>query len=165
ADAPRLRALVERQPGVVRTAESATAIQYRLPRQPMGEAVVPPSTVVKVASAQASCPPARVLADGAFDEVWVCEPQIGTESITLQLGRAAAMDAVRLTLGRPVAFPRALVVETSMDGESWVPALRGDVLAAFIRGAQASPTRPVILLPFEPRQAGFVRLRQTAADS
>jgi hypothetical protein len=163
ADAPRLRALVERQPGVVRTAESATAVQYRLPRR--DEPVVPRSTVVKVASARASCPPARVLADGAFDEMWVCEPQMGTESITLQLGRSAAMDAVRLTLGLPVAFPRALAVETSMDGESWVPARRGDVVDAFIRGALASPTRPVLVLPFEPREAGFVRLRQTGADS
>ena len=134
ADAPRLRALVERQPGAVRTAESATATQYRLPRLLAGEPVVPAATVLKVASAQASCPPARVLADGAFDEMWICEPQMGTESITLQLEKAAAMDAVRLTLGYPVAFPRELAVETSMDGKSWVPARRGDVLDAFIPG-------------------------------
>jgi hypothetical protein len=106
-----------------------------------------------------------VLADGAFDEMWVCEPQMGTESITLELDRSAAMDAVRLTLGLPAAFPRALAVETSTDGESWVPARRGDVVDAFIRGALASPTRPVLVLPFEPREAGFVRLRQTGADS
>jgi hypothetical protein len=105
-----------------------------------------------------------VLADGVFDKMWICEPQMGTESITLQLEKAAATAAIRLTLGYPVAFPRALAVETSMDGESWVPARRGDVVDPFIRGALAFPTRPVILLPFEPREAGFVRLRQTGSD-
>lgn len=164
ADAPRLRALVERQPGVVRTAESPTATQYRLPRWSESGPAVPEGTAVDVAAAHASCPPARVLVDGAFDEMWLCEPQMGTESITLELRRPVALGAVRLTLGRPVAFPRALVVETSMDGESWVQARRGDVLEAFITAALASPTRPVIVLPFEPRNAAFVRLRQIGSD-
>jgi len=165
ADAPRLRDLVERQPGAVRTAESATATQYRLPRLVPGAPAVPAaSRVVKVTSAQASCPQARVLGDGAFEEMWTCEPQMGTESITLQLATPAMLDAVRLTLGYPTAFPRALVVETSLDGQSWEPAFRGDVLAQFIRAALASPTRPVILLPFESREAAVVRLRQTGSD-
>jgi hypothetical protein len=165
ADAPRLRAVVERQPGVVRTAESVTATQYRLPRLPGGEPEVPRGRVVEVASAKASCPPARVLADRAFDEIWICEPQMGTESVTLELGKPAAIDGVRLTLGRPGSFPRMLVMETSVDGESWSPAWRGDVVDAFIRGAQASPTRPVIALPFAPREARLVRLRQVGADA
>jgi hypothetical protein len=164
ADAPRLRALVERQPGVERTAESATATQYRLPAFSGGVPAVPAATVVGVKSAQASCPPARVLADGVFDEVWLCEPQMGTESITFELQQAAAVDGVRLTLGRPVAFPRELTVETSLDGRTWVSARQGDVVDAFVRAAVASPTRPVIVLPFPARQAGYVRLRQTGAD-
>ena len=164
ADAPRLRALVERQPGAVRPAQSATATQYRLPRITGGEPTELAGTVVGVKSAQASCPPARVLVDRAFDEVWLCEPQMGTESITFELQQTAAVDGVRLTLGRPVAFPRALTVETSVDGSTWVSAREGDVVDAFVQAALASPTRPVIVLPFAARDAGFVRLRQTGAD-
>jgi hypothetical protein len=164
ADAPRLRALVERQPGVERIAQSATATQYRLPAFPGGAPAAAAMTVASVKSAQASCPPARVLADGAFDEVWLCEPQMGTESITFELQQPAAVEGVRLTLGRPVAFPRELAVETSLDGRTWVPARHGDVVDAFVRAAVASPTRPVIVLTFPARPAGFVRLRQTGAD-
>ncbi len=164
ADAPRLRALVERQPGVERTGQSATATQYRLPRLTSGEPPEPAGTVVGVKSAQASCPPARILADRLFEEVWICEPQMGTESITFELQQAWAVDGVRLTLGRPVAFPRALTIETSLDGNTWMPAREGEVVDAFVRAALASPTRPVIVLPFAARDARFVRLRQTGAD-
>ena len=100
ANAPRLRALVERQPGVVRTSQSATATQYRLAALHVGTAGAAGRWWAK--SAQASCPPARVLST-CFDEIWICEPQMGTESITFELG-GRAVKGVRLTLGRRWRF-------------------------------------------------------------
>jgi len=57
------------------------------------------------------------------------------------------------------------VVETSLDGETWDPARTGDVITATIEGALADPLRAPATLPFTPRRARYVRLRQTEKDT
>jgi F5/8 type C domain len=162
-DAPRLQALVERQPGVVTTGRSAEARQYRLPQQaPTSHA--PFGDARPVTRATSSCPPAPILVDGGLDDIWTCSPQLGNESITLTLGGPVEVAGVRLTLGRIVEFPRQLVVETSLDGAGWDTARSGDVVSEFIRAAHARPTQPSIDVPFPPRVAAFVRLRQVGQD-
>jgi hypothetical protein len=63
-----------------------------------------------------------------------------------------------------VEFPRQLLVETSLDGATWVPARRGDIVAEFIRAAHAAPTLPVVEVAIEPAEARAVRLRQVGRD-
>jgi hypothetical protein len=162
-DAPRLQALVERQPGVVKTGRSVVARQYRLPKRvPMSHA--PLGDVRPVTRATSSCPPAPILVDGSLDVIWTCAPQLGNEIITLTLGAAREVAGVRMTLGRIVEFPRQLVIETSLDGAGWDTARSGDVVSEFIEAAHARPTQPVIDVPFPSRVAAFVRLRQVGKD-
>jgi hypothetical protein len=89
---------------------------------------------------------------------------MGNETITMALRASAEVAGVRLILGRPVEFPRQLLIETSPDGESWTEARRGDVVPEFIQAADANPLQPAIEVSFEPRPAAFVRLRQVGQD-
>jgi len=163
ADAPRMREVVERQPGAVRTASSASATQYLVPSRSRTVAV-PRGTVAKVVRVSSSCPPAEVLSDGDLEAIWTCAPQDGSETITLTLASAVRLSGLRLTQGRPVEFPRQLLIETSLDGAAWTAARRGDVVPEFVRAALAAPTLPVLELAIEPQEARFVRLRQVGHD-
>ncbi len=58
-------------------------------------------------------------------------------------------------------FPRVLVVETSLDGQAWEAAWDGDVIAPTIEGSLAEPLLAPATIPFSPRRARYVRLRQT----
>jgi hypothetical protein len=163
ADAPRMREMVERQQGVRMTGTSAAATQYVLPSRSR-TVPMPRGSPAPVVEAKSSCPPAGILADQRIDEVWTCAPQEGTETITLTLATAVRVTGLRMTQGRPVEFPRQLLVETSLDGNTWVPSRRGDIVPEFIRAAQAAPTLPVIDLAVEPTEARAVRLRQVGRD-
>ena len=75
------------------------------------------------------------------------------------------MAAIRYTMGESYReFPRVLVVETSVDGETWEPAWDGNVVAATIECALIDPLRAPATVPFARRPARYVRLRQTGAD-
>lgn len=163
ADAPHMREVVERQPGAVRTASSGSAMQYLVPSRSRTVAV-PRGTVAKVVSVSSSCPPAQVLSDRNLSAIWTCAPQDGSETITLTLATAMRMSGLRLTQGRPAEFPRQLLIETSLDGATWMAARQGDVVPEFIRAALAAPTLPVLELAIEPRDARLVRLRQVGHD-
>jgi hypothetical protein len=163
ADAPRLAAFVERQPGVLLSGRSEAAVQYRLPKL-VTAAAVPAGEVLRIATATSSCPPADVLVDRRVADVWTCEPQIGRETITLTLAGVAGVAAVRLTQGRPVEFPRLIRVETSLDGEAWTGVYEGDVVGPFMTGALAAPVRPVLVVPLRPTNARVVRIRQVGND-
>jgi hypothetical protein len=163
ADAPRMRQVVERVPGARITGTSATATQYIVPSRSRTVAV-PRGTPAPVAQVTSSCPPASLLADRSRDEVWTCAPQDGTETITLTLESPTRVTGLRLTQGRPVEFPRQLLIETSIDGASWTRARRGDIVPEFIRAALASPTLPVVDVAIEPVEARVVRLRQVGHD-
>lgn len=163
ADAPRMRQVVERVPGVRMTAMSATATQYIVPSRSRTVAI-PRGTPAAVAQVTSTCPPANLLADRRLDEVWTCAPQDGTETITLTLEAATRITGIRLTQGRPVEFPRLLLIETSIDGALWTQARRRDIVPEFVRAALASPTRPVVDVAIEPVEARIVRLRQVGHD-
>ena len=60
ADAPRMRELVARQPGVRTTGTSATATQYLVPSRSRTVAM-PRGTPAPVAEVRSSCPPANIL--------------------------------------------------------------------------------------------------------
>jgi F5/8 type C domain-containing protein len=96
---------------------------------------------------------------------WYCGTQNGEEALTADLGEAMTVGAVRHGLGPYAAdFPRELVIDTSIDGASWQPAWRGNVVARVIFAAFEEPRWPVMVLSFAPRSARYVRLRQVAQD-
>ena len=70
ADAPRMREIVERQPGVRTTGKSATATQYVVPSRSRTVAM-PRGAPAPVAEARSSCPPANILADQSLEEIWI----------------------------------------------------------------------------------------------
>jgi len=169
SDQPRLRALVERQPGAVCVGDRNGILQYRLPRQAVratAQAIGVPRRIVSVTS---SCPgaPAAAAIDGRLDTGWVCGPQAGVEWFQADLGTPADnVAAVRYVLGQSYRdFPRALVIETSLDGQVWDAAWNGDVIAATIEGSLIDPLNAPATIPFSPRQARFIRLRQTGKDA
>jgi hypothetical protein len=86
--------------------------------------------------------------------------------MTIDLGSTTSVGVLVHGLG-PFAedFPRRLIVDTSVDGRSWETAwdkpLGGPVLAAWINDRK----RMRVVLPFTPRPARFIRLRQVGRDA
>ncbi|HEV8394527.1 MAG TPA: discoidin domain-containing protein [Vicinamibacterales bacterium] len=166
-DQTRLMNLVERQPGAVCVAERGGTRQYKLPRQPGAAAAYAIVAELPFAAATGSCPGAASAIDGDPGTRWVCGPQNGGEWFIADLGAPAdRVAAVRYTMGEWYGeFPRDLVIETSVDGEAWEPAWDGDVIAPTIEGSLADPLMAPTTLPFAPRRARYVRLRQTGKDA
>jgi hypothetical protein len=165
-DQPRLVALVERQPGAVSVAERPGTRQYRLPRQSKPAAAPAIEAAVRIARVTASCPAAAAAIDGNAATRWVCSQQWGAEWFAADLGAEIdRVSAVRYTMGESYReFPRQLVVETSLDGDTWEPAWDGDVIAPTIDGALLDPLMAPTTVRFAPRRARHVRLRQTGKD-
>ena len=166
-DQPRLMSLVERQPGAVMVAEANGARQYRLPRRAAPAHPHSITAPVRIVRATASCATPEAAIDGTLVTRWVCGPQSGKEWFIADLGAVSdRVSAIRYTLGESYReFPRVLVVETSLDGRTWEPAWDRDVLAATIGGALLDPLAAPATVPFAPRPARYVRLRQTGKDN
>jgi hypothetical protein len=167
-EAPRLKSLIEQQPGVMVTARSAQATQYLLPRRNDVPNVERGGARVPVQSATASCSHAiaHYAIDGNDDTRWDCGPQRPNEEITFDLGRASSVATVVHRLGIYTGnFPRHLVIETSLDDSSWTPAWDGSVRGLLIAQALERPGATIeFAIPIAPRSARYVRLRQTSSD-
>jgi hypothetical protein len=165
----RLRDLVERQPGVQLMGDRDGLRQYRLPRRDTRSPEIAGARRLPIATATSPCAPhtARLAVDGRLDTRWVCGPQTGHEAFVIDLGGPKDdVGAVRYALGEFFAdFPRVLAIDTSLDGDAWMPArTAGDVIAETIEGALADPLRATAVLRFTPRPARYVRLRQEGKD-
>ena len=165
-DQPRLIALVERQPGAVCIAERQGTREYRLPKRTDRAPSDTIAATPRIVGASASCPSAGAAIDGNPATRWVCGPQRGSEWFAADLGAVVdSVSAVRYTMGASYReFPRVLVVETSVDGATWEPAWDGDVIAPTIEGSLLDPLMAPTTVPFAPRPARYVRLRQTGKD-
>ncbi len=165
-EAGRLRQLVERQPGAVRVSRAGTTTIYRLPRRDAGP--LPALGEGRpIAAVRSECEPGMtgLATDGDPETRWYCGPQAGAEVLNVDLGGETVVGAVRLGLGRFVAeFPRALTIETSLDGQAWQPASQGPVAGAVIEAGLVEPRYPAPVIGFSPRPARFVRLRQTGVS-
>jgi len=137
-----------------------------LPRQPRAAPAHAIGTALRITRASGSCPGAASAIDGDPGTRWVCGPQNGGEWFIADLGAPAdRVGAVRYTMGQWYGeFPRYLVIETSVDGEAWEPAWDADVIAPTIEGSLGDPLTAPTTLPFAPRRARYVRLRQTGKD-
>lgn len=164
-NAPRLRALVERQ-GATLIEHGAGFAHYRLTQHPAPVPVVLGERR-SIASVSASCMLELLGAttDGDPRTRWQCGPQVADQHVIIDFGTVATVGAVIPALGAfATDFPRRLIVETSVDGSTWMGAWDGPVLAETIAAGLTDPPRVPVTVAFERRAARFVRLRQTGRD-
>ena len=103
------------------------------------------------------------MTDGDPQTGWRSDgPQTGGEEVVIDLGRRVAVSGVCLWLGtRTNEFPRALTIELSEEGATWVPAWTGRGAAAAFDAALSNPLQTRAVIAFAPSTARFIRLRQT----
>jgi hypothetical protein len=160
-----LKSFVERQPGAIVTATGPTATQYRLPRRSEAAALSVQSESrgarVPIASVESPCMPGELslLEDGDEASRWAC-PSRTHQQVTIDTGQVQQVGAVLYGLG-PYHWEYAtqLSIETSVDGETWIPARSGSVLGDVIRAGLLRPQSIRAMVPFAPRPARFLRVR------
>lgn len=88
-------------------------------------------------------------------------PQKGGERLLLTLSEAATLDALVITHG-PYrgGFARRLVVETSLDGNTWTNHFGGRMLPLLVGGVMDDPQLGRVRIDLHRAQARFVRLSQ-----
>jgi hypothetical protein len=95
----------------------------------------------------------------------VCGPELKEQQLTIDLGRVQSTGAVLHDEGAAAGdFPKRLVIETSEDGMSWVPAWSGNAWGPAIRAAMQDPKSFHLWFVFEPRPARYVRLTHPPED-
>jgi hypothetical protein len=103
----------------------------------------------------------RSVTDDDWSTMWTTvRPQREGDSLTLDLGDGASPCALEVAVGEfTPAYPRSVVVESSVDGHDWtmVAHVRTSVLA--IRAALADPTRATFAIPLTVRPARLLRIR------
>jgi hypothetical protein len=166
-DAPRVRALIEQQPGVTRVADNNAVTVYRLParhgdamRRPAGQKLQP-----RELRSQCSSELLPKVIDTDVTSIWQCALWDERQALTIDLGDVQTVGSVVNDLGAfSYLFPAALAVETSEDGVMWNPAWSGTVLERTILAAMADPKRLRIVVDFAPRQARYIRMRAASGD-
>jgi hypothetical protein len=165
--APRLIALVERQSGVQVVTELENAIHYRLPRRGRADDGRTAGMRLPIARVSSGCVPALLsnALDGDRKSRWTCGPTSSEQTIEIDLGTAETIGAVVNAIGPyDDQFPPRLVVETSLDRETWSAAWDGSLVAQAIRGGMDEPKSMRIVIPFTPRRARYVRVRHPAGE-
>jgi hypothetical protein len=87
------------------------------------------------------------------------------DSMTVDLGQPRTVHGVETLIGGFVAdFPRRLSIETSLDGQAWAEAWRGETAIIALSAALDDPRNVPLPFPFEPRSARYLRFTQMGAD-
>jgi hypothetical protein len=165
-NAHALLELVNRQEGTRLIATSPGMRQYRIPRQRHASRLAG-GAKLPIAEVSASCATGllRFVNDGDPATRWQCGPQMPGQTLTADLGRVVQIGTVVPGLG---VFwtdqPRHLLMETSVDGSRWELAWDGDVRVEEIEAEMRWPQNIRLTLPFSPRAARYVRLRQMGRD-
>ncbi len=148
-------------PGAVPVASDGTRTTYRVPAIRFQEAE---GGALQVASVRASLDTdAQAMIDGRLDTEWRVIPQQPGQWVLADLGAAHAVGGVTLALGEEARdFPRHLVIETSLDQADWSAAWEGQTAGPAFRASATGPREARMVFTFDPRDARFVRLRQTA---
>jgi hypothetical protein len=103
-----------------------------------------------------------LMSDGDRHTAWMTPTQQGGEEFVADLGAPREVRGVTLGLGAfPGGFPRHLTVLTSSDGAHWSDAWSGNVAAPSLQAALADQRDVPVDIPFSPRPARYVRVRQT----
>ena len=166
-DAADLRTLVAGQRGAELVLEGPVA-HYRIPRHASPSVRTEPAgTRIPVQNVEATCAPqARALiTDGDLRTRWVCGVQQPDQMLIADLGVLARVGMIVHALGSVGGeFPRHLVIETSEDGATWMPAWEGTPAVQALHAALAKPLETRAVIEFAPRTARYVRLRQLSRD-
>jgi hypothetical protein len=163
----RWNAFVQNHPSATRAGGGEDWTAYRI-----GEthAVPPPAITGAVAPISRietthNMKDIRAVLDGDLETRWHTVPQHGGETITVDLARPQHVSAVVLCLGTYASqYPRALDVDVSADGASWVNVHRGGTALATYDAALRSPREVPITLPIGRDAVRFIRLRQSGRD-
>jgi hypothetical protein len=161
-DAPRLRAVVERQPGATLIASDGSLLVYRLPKRQVS--TLPRPDGERLTPRELRSPCATELLTNAVDadesSLWQCALWDERGWLLVDLGEVREVGAVVNNLGYDSwLYPGALHVETSTDGGTWTPAWSGSVRERSIRAGMADPKHMRIVVAFPQRQARFIRMR------
>jgi hypothetical protein len=140
--------------------------RYELSRQPRDPLPTVAGRPLPIANADASVNVTDVNAmfDGDLNTRWHAPQQAGDETVTIDLGTPQQVGWVELCLGTYASqYPRALVAEASLDGQSWTEVWAGRTALATYDAAVTNPR--AIPIPLRIRRAArFLRLRQVAND-
>ena len=137
---------------------------YILDRQPAPEIPGTPAAPIVSALGNGWPTPVKAPIDKRVNTYWESlTRQRGSEGMTLTLQEVAIVRGIALALGaRAGGYPRHLIVETSLDGQAWIPAWEGPTAGLAYRAAVLNFDSVRFGFTFEPRAARFVRLRQGA---
>jgi hypothetical protein len=153
--------------GAVRTDGGDGWTAYLIPRTGVGAApaVDGPQLPVPAITASTNQHDIDAVLDGNLDSRWNTPRQLGTETITLDLGSPQRVRAVVMCLGAYAAqYPRMLSADVSADGVSWRLAATGSTVLSTYDAALVSPREVPVPIPIDRQNVRFIRLRQSAAD-
>lgn len=158
---PRLVAMIEAQPGVAFVASNEWARQYRLPKIGGGAELV--GARIPIATVASDClrteDPPRAVLDGDETTRWVCPPNV-LQELTVDVGAPTTVGAFVQHLGEYYwEAPQTMIIETSVDGVTWMPAHNGSVVEYAIEGAIRTPLAATVQVPFAPREARYLKVR------
>jgi hypothetical protein len=148
----------------------ADAGGYRIYRVPKGPGPPPPfgpALHVQSITADLRGDAVALMQDGDLRTAWSTgRPQTGGETLVIDLGQAADLSAVRLSLGPfTMSFPRGLSVECSADRERWSSCWSGSAAALAVRAMLDDPTAGPLTIRLSAQGVRYVLLRQTASET
>jgi hypothetical protein len=155
--------LVQRTPGATAAGRESHWSFFRVPAPPVSDS--PGCTGPPLAVAEVSGPPAsgdlRTLLNGDASTAWVTDAtQRAGDTVTIRFARQARPCAITLSVGPgPEVYPRALAVETSLDGNLWKKAYEGKMGGMTVAAALAQPAESPITIPVAAEPANLLRMR------
>jgi hypothetical protein len=167
-NAPRIRAVIERQPGVTRVTSDSTTVVYRLPMRSEPALAWPDGKRLQPRELRSGCSSAFLAnaLDGNEATLWQCGLWDQRQWLTIDLGQVETVGSVVHSMGTQYwLFPSGLEVELSEDGLTWSTVAAGPVLARAIVSAMENPRHLRLVMAFPPRQARLIRLRAAPADT
>ena len=167
ADGGRWLKWASRMPGARLLGRQGRFTVLRLPQVPRTPSRADgPRLRVRRLRASANRGDLHLTLDGDLDTLWSSgRPQSGSERLVADLGAPRRVAAVILwEAGAFMAYPRALRVETSLDGRHWAVSFKGRTAAAALRGCLASPRGAPLRIALAGVPARYVRLVQTGHD-
>ena len=147
-------------PGAIARETDGKRTVYRIPGTPRTETRLGP--IVPIVGARANSLDGSLAVDGRMDTEWNDgRSQQPGQWLIADLGQPREVAGITHALGEFARdFPRRLVIDTSLDGSTWVPAWEGPTVVEAFLAATRAPIEARMPFAFEPRQARFVRLRQ-----
>ena len=155
-------------PGVTAVRTSANQTHYMLPSPVMAPAGATgglPLPVVRLEAGVWSEDVERAI-DGHLETRWSTgHPQAPADELVVDLGSARKVGGVELALGPFYTdFPRDLLIEGSLDKQSWVRLWQGPTGGLAVAAAIEDSRRLPVRIAFQSFNARHLRLRQLGSD-